>query len=123
MVCRLSELFGSQGNPSGIQLSAEKEVFRTLEHYYWEEPILYKHCANQVIRRCVPKDEMHTTATLYHVEDILVTREQQPRCFNQASTSLAYSRMLISSYPHVINVNEWGAFLERTNRPCIQFWK
>ena len=31
MVCRLCELFGSQGSPSGIQLSREKEVFRTLE--------------------------------------------------------------------------------------------
>ena len=34
----------------------------------------------------------------------------------QASTGLAYSRMLIISYPHVTNVSEWGAFLERTNR-------
>ena len=31
MVCRLHELIGSQGNPFGIQLSVEKEVFRTLE--------------------------------------------------------------------------------------------
>ena len=31
MVCRLRELFGSQGNSSRIQLSTEKEVFRTLE--------------------------------------------------------------------------------------------
>ena len=31
MVCRLRELFGSQGRPSRIQLSTEKEVFRLLE--------------------------------------------------------------------------------------------
>ena len=31
MVCRLRELFGSQGSPSIIQLSIEKEVFLTLE--------------------------------------------------------------------------------------------
>ena len=31
MVCRLRELFGSQGSPSIILLSTEKEVFRTLE--------------------------------------------------------------------------------------------
>ena len=31
MVCRLRELFGSQGSPSRIQLSTEKEIFRTFE--------------------------------------------------------------------------------------------
>ena len=31
MVCRLRELFGSQGRPSIIRLSIEKEVFRPLE--------------------------------------------------------------------------------------------
>ena len=46
-----------------------------------------------------------------------MAREQQPRCFNQASTDLAYSRMLISSYPHVTNVSEWGAFLEKDEPP------
>ena len=35
-----------------------KRFFAQLKHYYWEEPILYKHCANQVIRQCVPEDEM-----------------------------------------------------------------
>ena len=36
----------------------KKRFFAHLKHYYWEEPILYKHCADQVIRRCVPEDEM-----------------------------------------------------------------
>ena len=36
----------------------KKRFFAHLKHYYWEEPILYRHCADQVIRRCVPEDEM-----------------------------------------------------------------
>ena len=36
----------------------KKRFFAHLKHYYWEEPILYKHSADQVIRRCVPEDEM-----------------------------------------------------------------
>ena len=35
-----------------------KRFFAYLKHYYWEELILYKHCAVQVIRRCVSEDEM-----------------------------------------------------------------
>ena len=38
-------------------------------NYYWKEPILYKHCTDQVIRRCVPKDEMGSILT--HVGDTL----------------------------------------------------
>ena len=32
----------------------KKRFFAQLKHYYWEEPILYKHCVDQVIKKCVP---------------------------------------------------------------------
>ena len=32
----------------------KNRFFAQLKHYCWEEPLLYKHCADQVIRRCVP---------------------------------------------------------------------
>ena len=50
--------------------------------------------------------------------DTSVASEQQPRCFNQASTGLPYSRMLIISYPHVINVNKWGG-ISRKDEPLM----
>ena len=37
-----------------------------MKHYYWEEPILYKHCTKQIIRRCVPKDEVADILRNYH---------------------------------------------------------
>lgn len=33
-----------------------KKFFSEVKHYYWEVPFLYKHCSNQVIRRCVPEE-------------------------------------------------------------------
>ena len=36
----------------------KKRFFAHLRHYYWEVPIIYKHCADQVMRRCVLEDEM-----------------------------------------------------------------
>ena len=34
-----------------------KFFFTKIHSYYWEEPFLYKYCANQLIRRCVPEGE------------------------------------------------------------------
>ena len=43
-----------------------KRFFTHLKHYYWEEPILYKHCADQVIRRCVLEEEMESILNHCH---------------------------------------------------------
>ena len=34
-----------------------KLFFAKIHSYYWEEPFLYKYCADQIIRRCVPEGE------------------------------------------------------------------
>ena len=44
----------------------KKRFFAQLKHYYWEEPILYKHYADQVIRRCVPEEEMKSILNHCH---------------------------------------------------------
>ncbi|RVW62971.1 Retrovirus-related Pol polyprotein from transposon 17.6 [Vitis vinifera] len=34
-----------------------KHFFAKIHAYYWEEPFLFKHCADQIIRKCVPEEE------------------------------------------------------------------
>ena len=44
--------------PQEFSYQKKKRFFAQLKHNYWEEPILCKHYVDQVIRRCVPEDEM-----------------------------------------------------------------
>ena len=34
-----------------------KYLFAKIHSYYWEEPFLFKYCADQIIRKCVPEEE------------------------------------------------------------------
>ena len=35
----------------------KKLFFAKIHSHYWEEPFLFKYCADQIIRRCVPEEE------------------------------------------------------------------
>ena len=37
-----------------------------IHSYYWEEPFLFKYCADQIIRKCVPEEEQQGILSHYH---------------------------------------------------------
>nr|CAN65624.1 hypothetical protein VITISV_020765 [Vitis vinifera] len=43
--------------PSEWKAQDRKHFFAKIHAYYWEEPFLFKYCANQIIRKCVPEEE------------------------------------------------------------------
>ena len=54
--------------PSDWSSQQKKRFFLIVKHFYWEDSVLYKHCANQLIKICVPKDEMQ--AILHHCNSL-----------------------------------------------------
>nr|GEV75910.1 reverse transcriptase domain-containing protein [Tanacetum cinerariifolium] len=41
----------------GMSSHQKKKFFKDVKHYFWDEPFLFKVCADQVIRRCVHSQE------------------------------------------------------------------
>ena len=39
-------------------INKKKRFFAEVKHYFWEDPILFKQCADQIIRRRVSESEV-----------------------------------------------------------------
>ncbi|XP_075084824.1 uncharacterized protein LOC142168064 [Nicotiana tabacum] len=44
--------------PDGLETYQKKKFLKKCRKYYWEEPFLFRICTDNIIRRCVPKDEI-----------------------------------------------------------------
>nr|GEU92443.1 reverse transcriptase domain-containing protein [Tanacetum cinerariifolium] len=50
----------------GMSSQQKNKFFKDLKHYFWDDPFLFKICANQVIRRCVHGQEAVDILKAYH---------------------------------------------------------
>ena len=65
--------------PSEWNAQDRKHFFAKIHAYYWEEPFLFKYCADQIIRKCVPEDEskgFYLIVMRMHVEATLPLKKQ-----------------------------------------------
>ncbi|KAI5324228.1 hypothetical protein L3X38_033301 [Prunus dulcis] len=44
----------------------KKKFLSDVKHYFWNEPYLYKYCADQIIRRCIPEAEQESVLKFAH---------------------------------------------------------
>ncbi|GJV18516.1 reverse transcriptase domain-containing protein [Tanacetum coccineum] len=50
----------------GMSTQQKRKFFKDVKHYFWEDPFLFKICADQVIRRCVFSKEAHDILMACH---------------------------------------------------------
>ncbi|GJR68412.1 reverse transcriptase domain-containing protein [Tanacetum coccineum] len=50
----------------GMSSQQKKKFFKDIKHYFWDDPYLFKICADQVIRRCVFGQEAHDILMACH---------------------------------------------------------
>ncbi|GJS99667.1 reverse transcriptase domain-containing protein [Tanacetum coccineum] len=53
----------------GMSSQQRKKFFKDAKHYYWDDPYLFKICADQVIRRCVFGKEANEILMACHTID------------------------------------------------------
>nr|GEX83446.1 reverse transcriptase domain-containing protein [Tanacetum cinerariifolium] len=51
---------------AGMSSQQKNKFFKDVKHYFWDDPFLFKICANQVIRRCVHGKEALDILKAYH---------------------------------------------------------
>ena len=52
--------------PIEWKAQGKKFFHAKVQSYYWEEPYLFKYCADQIIRKCVPEGEQEGILSHYH---------------------------------------------------------
>jgi hypothetical protein len=52
--------------PSEYSYQQKKKFMHDVREYYWDEPHLYKQCADGIIRRCLPSEEVKSVIYHYH---------------------------------------------------------
>jgi len=56
--------------PNNLSYQQKKKFFADVKNYMWEDPFLFKLCADQVIRRCVPEEEMDSILHHCHTREV-----------------------------------------------------
>ena len=51
-------------------INKRKKIFHDVKFYFWDEPYLFKKCADQIIRRCVLEAEQHSIIDHCHAKEV-----------------------------------------------------
>ncbi|GJR26234.1 reverse transcriptase domain-containing protein [Tanacetum coccineum] len=57
MVCRFPNYHAGNFIVKGMSSQQKNKFFKDVKHYFWDDPFLFKICADQVIRHCVSGQE------------------------------------------------------------------
>ena len=95
--------------PLRLSSQHKKKLLHDIKLYQWDDPLLFKRCLDQVLRRFVPQEEQHEIRTKCHSSPYgghFEVKKQLRKCFNLDFFGPAYSRTLINTFKAVIDVRE-----------------
>ncbi|GJU12591.1 hypothetical protein Tco_1134987 [Tanacetum coccineum] len=90
MVCRLCKLPCGELHCQRNVVPTEKQVFKDVKHYFWDDPFLFKICADQVIRRCVSGQEAFDILKACHSVGPLGDTTDFPDCEDSRARSFTF---------------------------------
>ncbi|RVW18735.1 Retrovirus-related Pol polyprotein from transposon 17.6 [Vitis vinifera] len=103
--------------PSEWKAQDRKHFFAKIHAYYWEEPFLFKYCADQIIRKCVPEEEQqgilshcHESACGGHFASQKTTMKMPKAWEADTKKSNAYEPHLIVDLFDVWGIDFMGPF-------------
>nr|GEW56412.1 reverse transcriptase domain-containing protein [Tanacetum cinerariifolium] len=95
----------------GMSSQQKNKFFKDVKHYFWDDPFLFKICADQVIRRCVHSQKPLTFSRLATIDppgDIMARTTLPRRCLTSDSISplSIVMPMTWSNLAMLVNVKE-----------------
>ncbi|GJS52778.1 reverse transcriptase domain-containing protein [Tanacetum coccineum] len=120
----LKYLFSKQDAKPRDVVPAKEQVFKDVKHYFWEDPYLFKICADQVIQRCVSGQEAIDILIACHnrpTGDIMVPTTPPRKFLTQDFTGLQYTEMPMTWSPDVTLVNVKANFRNGIKCHKMQF--
>ena len=52
--------------PSNWSAQDKRKFLVEVRNFYWDDPYLFKYCPDQILRRCIPEDEVLSVLTFCH---------------------------------------------------------
>nr|GEZ76212.1 reverse transcriptase domain-containing protein [Tanacetum cinerariifolium] len=97
----------------GMTSQQKNKFFKDVKHYFWDDPFLFKICADQVIRQCVHGKEALDILVACHngpTGDIMMQTSLPKRSLMPVSSGPPFTRMPTSLSKIVTRANDKGKF-------------
>ena len=96
--------------PPDFNYQQKRKLRTDVKVYIWDDPLLFRRGAYQIIRRRVPEDEqgqLLINVMHHHMEDTLQKKEHPRKFSNQVFIGLLFSKTIWNGRNIVIDVREW----------------
>lgn len=92
--------------PDELSYQQRKKFFSDVKYYFWEDPYLYKICADNVIRRCVPMEEVPSILSHCHDREVGGHFGASKTAAKVLQTGFYWPKLFKDAYMYVAGCNE-----------------